>query len=192
MIDGSELTAARAAADELAAMTQSCEARYLRALAAHATGSLLLSTGDAAGALKTLRQAWMDWQEIDAPWQAARVRVLLGLTCRALADEETAQLEFEAAQRVFERLGAAPDLARVQALQATSDSSTDRTLTARERQILALIATGMTNRAIADALAISNRTVDRHVSSILTKLDLRSRAAATAYAYERGLVHQRT
>jgi ATP/maltotriose-dependent transcriptional regulator MalT len=188
MIEGSELQAARAAADELAAMTRSCEARYLRALSAHAMGSLLLAEGDAAGALKALRQAWMDWQEIDAPWEAARVRVLLGLTCRALGDEETAQLEFDAAQRVFQRLGAAPGLTHVNALRATSDPSTDRTLTPRERQILALIATGMTNRAIADALAISNRTVDRHVSNILTKLDLRSRAAATAYAYERGLV----
>ncbi len=192
LIAGSELQAAHAAADELATMTRTCEARYLRALAAHATGSVLLAEGDPGGALQKLRQAWMDWQHIDAPWEAARVRVLLGLTCRALGDEETAQLEFDAAQRVFERLGAAPDLAHVNALRETSDASTDGTLTARERQILALIATGMTNRAIADALAISNRTVDRHVSNILTKLDLQSRAAATAYAYERGLVQQRT
>jgi DNA-binding CsgD family transcriptional regulator len=192
MIDGSDLQTARAAADELVALTTRSEARYLRALSAHTTGSLLLAEGDAAGALKLLRQAWMDWQDIDAPWEAGRVRVLLGMTCRALGDEETAQLEFDAAGRVFERLGAAPDLARVKGLRAPSAPSCDRTLTSREQQILALIARGMTNRAIADALTISDRTVDRHVSNILTKLDLPSRSAATAYAYERGLVQQRT
>ena len=192
MIDGSELQAARAAANELTAMTALSEARYLRALNAQATGSLLLAEGDAAGALRLLRQAWIDWQDIDAPLEAGRVRVLLGMTCRALGDEETAQLEFDAARRVFERLGAAPDLARVDGLRAPAAASSDGTLTSRERQILALIARGMTNRAIADALTISDRTVDRHVSNILTKLDLPSRSAATAYAYERGLVRQRT
>jgi DNA-binding CsgD family transcriptional regulator len=172
-------------------MTRS-EAPYLRALAGHATGRLLLAEGDTPGALKSLRQAWMDWQDIDAPWEAARVRVLLGATCRALGDEDTAQLEFDAAQRVFERLGAAPDLARVTALRRPPcAASGEQLLTARERQVLALIATGLTNRAIADALVISERTVDRHVSNILTKLDLPSRSAATAYAYERGLVQPR-
>jgi ATP/maltotriose-dependent transcriptional regulator MalT len=192
MIDGSDFQAARAAANELAAMTAASEARYLRALSAQAAGRLVLAEGDAAGALKWLREAWMDWQDIEAPWEAARVRVLIGMTCRALGDEETAQLEFDAARRVFERLGAAPDLARVNGLRAPSAVFSDRTLTSRERQILALIARGMTNRAIADALTISDRTVDRHVSNILTKLNLPSRSAATAYAYERGLVQQRT
>jgi ATP/maltotriose-dependent transcriptional regulator MalT len=191
-IDGLALQDARAAADELAGMTTRSEARYLRALALHARGSVLLAEGHAAAALKPLRQAWMDWQEIDAPWHAARVRVLLGLICRALGDEETAALEFDAAHRVFDRLGAAPDLARLDSLRVQSGVTGDVALTARERQVLALIATGMTNRAIANALAISDRTVDRHVSNILTKLDLPSRSAATAYAYERGLVHQRT
>jgi ATP/maltotriose-dependent transcriptional regulator MalT len=192
MIDASDLQAARGAASELAAMTTRCDARYLQALSAQATGAVLLAEGDAAGAVTLLRQAWMDWQDIDAPWEAARVRVLLGMACRALGDSETAHLEFDAAQRVFERLGAAPDLARVSALQGSRAVTGDRTLTARERQVLELIARGLTNRAIANALTISDRTVDRHVSNILTKLDLRSRSAATAYAYERGLVHQRT
>ena len=192
MIEGADIQAARAAADELTAMAAQSEARYLHALAAHATGAAMLTEGDARSAVKTLRQAWMDWQEINAPWEAARVRVLLGLACRALGDEDTAQLEFDAAQRVFHRLGAAPDLAHLDSLRALCASSDNRILTSRERQILGLIATGMTNRAIAEALAISDRTVDRHVSNILAKLDLPTRSAATAYAYERGLVQHRT
>ena len=136
------------------------------------------------------RQAWIDWQDIEAPWEAARVRILLGLTCRALGDDDAAQLEFDAAARVFQRLGAVPNLDHVHSLRTASTAPTDGTLTGREREVLALIATGKTNRAIADVLAISDRTVDRHVSNILLKLELPSRAAATAYAYERGLVKQ--
>lgn len=192
MLEVADLPAARAAADELAAMAAQSGARYLRALAAHAAGTVGLTSGDARGALTALRQAWMDWQEIDAPWDAARVRVLLGLACRALGDDDSAQLEFVAAERVFQRLGAAPDLARLNALRSPSTATGEGLLTRRERQVLALIATGMTNRAIATSLAISDRTVDRHVSNILSKLDLPSRSAATAYAYERGLVQPRT
>jgi ATP/maltotriose-dependent transcriptional regulator MalT len=192
MLEASALDIAGAASEELTAMAAKHDARYLSALAAHAQGSVLAARGDARSALTSLRQAWIDWQDIEAPWEAARVRILLGLTCRALGDHDAAQLEFDAAERVFQRLEAAPDLTHVQSLRAASTRPADGTLTVREREVLPLIATGMTNRAIADALAISERTVDRHVSNILAKLDLPSRAAATAYAYERGLVKQRT
>jgi DNA-binding CsgD family transcriptional regulator len=192
MLEVGDLPAAHAAADELAAMAGQSDARYLRALAAHAAGTVRLTTGDAQGALTALRQAWMDWQEIDAPWDAARVRVLLGLACRALGDDGSAHLEFVAAERVFQRLGAAPDLARLDALRSSAAATGEERLTRRERQVLALIAKGMTNRAIATALTISERTVDRHVSNILSKLDLPSRSAATAYAFERRLVQPRT
>jgi DNA-binding CsgD family transcriptional regulator len=192
MLEVADLPAARAAADELAAMAAQSDARYLRAVAASAAGTVRLTSGDAQGALTVLRQAWMDWQEIDAPWEAARVRVLLGLACRALGDDGSAHLEFVAAERVFQRLGAAPDLARLDALRSPSPATGEDPLTRRERQVLGLIATGMTNRAIATALTISDRTVDRHVSNILSKLDLSSRSAATAYAYQRGLVQRRT
>jgi DNA-binding CsgD family transcriptional regulator len=192
MLEVADLPAARVAADELAAMAGEFDTRYLRALAASAAGTVRLTSGDAQGALTPLRQAWMDWQEMDAPWDAARIRVLIGLACKALGDDGSAHLEFAAAERVFQRLGAAPDLARLNALRSPSTAAGDGRLTRREREVLVLIATGMTNRAIATALSISDRTVDRHVSNILSKLDLPSRSAATAYAYEQGLVEQRT
>jgi DNA-binding CsgD family transcriptional regulator len=151
-----------------------------------------LAAGDAQGTLAALRQAWRDWQAIEAPWEAARVRVLLGSACRALGDEGGAQLEWAAAERVFERLGAVPDLTCLDTLRSSSVAESAGPLTPREREVLALVATGRTNRAIAAALAISDRTVDRHVSNILTKLDLPSRSAATAYAYEHKLVDERT
>ena len=147
-----------------------------------------VTEGDARAALTQLRTAWSAWQEIDAPYEAARVRVMLGLVCRDLIDEDGAMLELDAARRVFQRLAAAPDVARVSKLMGGSSSLADRPLTAREVEVIGLVATGKTNRAIAHQLSISERTVDRHVSNILMKLELPSRSAATAYAYEHGLV----
>ena len=128
------------------------------------------------------------WQELEAPYEVARVRVLLGLACRALGDDDTAALELEAARGVFAQLGAAPDLARVDSLRRRAPSVDDHGLTERELQVLSLVASGETNKAIASELVLSERTVDRHVSNIFTKLDVSSRAAATAYAYKRQLV----
>jgi DNA-binding NarL/FixJ family response regulator len=116
------------------------------------------------------------------------VRVLLGLACRALGDDDTAALELEAARGVFAQLGAAPDLARVDSLRRRAPSVDDHGLTERELQVLSLVASGETNKAIASELVLSERTVDRHVSNIFTKLDVSSRAAATAYAYKHQLV----
>jgi ATP/maltotriose-dependent transcriptional regulator MalT len=183
-----DLPAARAAAEELSALTVITGAPLLRASSARAMGSVLLAEGDARGALVALRAAWAEWQEIDAPYEAARVRVLMGVAYRTLGDDDAAELELDAARRVLERLGAAPELARVNDLVRATARPGARTLTPRELQVIGLIATGKTNHAIAQALSISDRTVDRHVSNILTKLDLSSRSAATAYAYEHGLV----
>lgn len=183
-----DLPAARTAADELAAMDAASGTAFLRALSAQATGSVLLAEGDAHQALVTLRVAWMTWQELEAPHAAGRVRVLLGLACRKLGDDDAAELEWDAARRVFERLAARPDLARLNSLIRTEAGRDSGALTPRERQVLERIAAGKTNRIIARELAISERTVDRHVSNILMKLELPSRSAATAYAYERGLV----
>ncbi|MGH3042127.1 MAG: response regulator transcription factor, partial [Gaiellaceae bacterium] len=118
-------------------------------------------------------------------YEGACVRALVGLACRELGDEDTAVLELEAARRIFEELGAAPDLAR---LQAHASPTASHGLTARELQVLRLVAGGATNKAIAGELVLSERTVDRHVSNIFRKLRVSSRAAATAHAYEHGLV----
>jgi DNA-binding NarL/FixJ family response regulator len=116
------------------------------------------------------------------------VRVLLGLACRTLGDDDTAALELEAARGVFAQLGAVSDLAQVDSLTRRVASGNTRGLTPRELQVLRLVAAGKSNREIASALVISERTVDRHVSNIFTKLGVSSRAAATAYAYEYQLV----
>jgi DNA-binding CsgD family transcriptional regulator len=179
---------ARAAADELSHIAADLDAPLLQAAAAGATGAVLLAEGDARAACDMLRQAWTVWRELDAPYEAARVRVLVGLACRALGDEDTAGMELDAARVVFEQLGAAPDLARVDSLVRRATSGEPHGLTPRELQVLRLVAAGRTNKAIAAELVLSERTVDRHVSNIFTKLGVSSRAAATAYAYEHRLV----
>jgi DNA-binding NarL/FixJ family response regulator len=138
--------------------------------------------------LGVLRRAWDAWRDLDAPYEAARVRVLVGHACRELGDTDGAALEFEAARMVFERLRAAPDLARLERESGESATRRPGGMSPREVEILRLVAAGSTNRAIAERLSISERTVDRHVSNIFTKLDVSTRAAATAWAYEHDLV----
>jgi ATP/maltotriose-dependent transcriptional regulator MalT len=186
MLVAGEVEAARLAADELSAIAAVLDAPLLHAISGHATGAVFLAEGDPRTALRALRQAWMGWQEMEAPYEAARVRVLIGLCCRALGDGDTAEMELDAARWVFQQLGAGPDLARAEALSGKTGAAAGG-LSARELQVLRLIAAGKTNRAVAADLFISDKTVARHVSNIFTKLGLSSRAAATAYAYEHDL-----
>jgi DNA-binding NarL/FixJ family response regulator len=181
-----DVPAARAAAGELAEVAGEAGAPPLRAMAAGAQGTVLLAEGDARAALAALRQAWTAWQELEAPYEAARARVLVGLACRRLGDEDTAAMELDAARRVFRDLGAAPDLARIERLDQPAPGATGG-LTARELQVLALVAAGKSNRAVAAELFLSEKTVERHVSNILTKLGVGSRTAAAAYAFEHGI-----
>jgi DNA-binding CsgD family transcriptional regulator len=187
MLAADDIHAARAVADELAELSAALTAPFLRAASAHATGAVLLAEGDARAALAALRQAWTTWGEVEAPYEAARTRVLIGVACRQLGDEDGASLELEAARQVFLQLGAAPDLARKEP-SLRRDPKVTGGLSAREVQVLRLVATGKTNRTIAEELFISEKTVARHVSNIFTKLDLSNRAAATAYAYQHRLV----
>jgi DNA-binding CsgD family transcriptional regulator len=158
------------------------------AIAAQARGAVDLAEGEARAALGSLRRAFEVWQRIEAPYEAARVRVLIGLACRSLGDADGARLEIDAARAVFGRLGAAPDLARIDALLNGKPSGQTHRLTPRELQVLRLIATGGTNKAIASKLSLSEKTIDRHVSNIFAKLDVSSRAAATAFAYQHQLI----
>jgi DNA-binding CsgD family transcriptional regulator len=183
-----DLQEARTACRELEEIAASLDTAVLGAMAAHARGAVELADGDASAALGSLRQAWQVWQQIEAPYAAARVRVLIGLACRTLGDDEGAGLELDAARAVFEQLGAAPDLASIDSLIRGAFSGRPHGLTPRELQVLRLVAAGKTNKAIAAELFLSEKTVDRHVSNILTKLDVPSRAAATAHAYQHELI----
>jgi DNA-binding CsgD family transcriptional regulator len=188
MLAAGDVQAAHAAADELAQVAGDLGGPLLGAMAAHTRGAVLLGEGDARAALQALRPAWTAWQELEVPYEAARVRVLIGLACRRLGDQDGAAMELDAAGWVFRKLDAAPDLARVEALTRKPAAREAGGLTGRELQVLRLVAAGQTNRSIAAELFLSERTVDRHVSNILTKLGVSSRAAATAYAYQHQLI----
>ena len=183
-----ELEEARAASQDLREIAEAQENEVLATLAAGAGGEVALAGGDPREALVALRRALNGWQEIDAPYEAARMGVLIGLACRELGDEDTAALELESAREAFAELGATPDLARVDDLLSPSSRQDAHGLTARELEVLRLVAGGATNKAIATELVVSERTVDRHVSNIFTKLRVSSRAAATAFAYEHRLL----
>jgi DNA-binding CsgD family transcriptional regulator len=183
-----QVPTARAAADELATIASQIDVPLLRAMAMHADGAVTLAEGDARAALGCLRSAWTQWQELEAPYHGARVRVLIGQACRALGDEDTAEMELDAARWVFQELGAAPDLARVQKLSTRPAAAAPGGLSLRETQVMRLVAAGKTNRAIAEELFVSEKTVHRHLSNIFTKLDVGSRSAATAYAFQHDLV----
>ncbi|HEY7045774.1 MAG TPA: LuxR C-terminal-related transcriptional regulator [Jatrophihabitantaceae bacterium] len=173
---------ARAAADELATIAAGHTAPYVHASADHASGAVLLAEGNARAAHQALRRAFEVWQQLETPYEAARTRLLIAQAAEVLGDADSAELERDAARTVFAQLGAGPDLARL------PQSGRAGGLTARELEVLRLIADGRSNRAIAEQLVISEKTVARHVSNILAKLDLPSRAAATAYAYQQQLI----
>jgi DNA-binding CsgD family transcriptional regulator len=183
----SDVAAAGTAANELSGLCERNDALPLRAMAAQAMGQIRLVEGDLSEALRSLREAWKLWQELDAPYRAARVRVSLAQACRRLGDHVAAEFELDAARRFFQGVSALPDLARVDAMSSSRAEDT-HALSAREMQVIELVAAGKTNREIAKQLSISVRTVDRHVSNILLKLNLPSRSAATAYAYKHDLV----
>jgi DNA-binding NarL/FixJ family response regulator len=180
---------ARAAADELAAVAAQRDSPVLRAMAAYAAGTVDLASGDGRAALAVLRPAWITWRDLEAPYEAARVRLAVGMACRQVGDEDSATLELRAAADAFRALGAKSDLARTEQLLAPPRP--DGLLSGREREVLSVLATGMTNREIAGKLVISEKTVARHVANIFLKLGVSSRSAATAYAYEHGLVGRR-
>ena len=188
LLAADDLEGAREACVELGHLAETFDTKIIRAMADHARGAVLLAEGDAGGAVTPLRDAFHVWQKVGAPYLAARIRVLVGRACRALGDNDGAALELSAAREVFEELGAAPDIAKLQAERQDSARSNDHGLSPRELQVLRMVASGRTNKAIAAELCLSERTVDRHVSNIFVKTDVSTRAAATAFAYEHDLV----
>jgi DNA-binding NarL/FixJ family response regulator len=185
MLEANEVQAARESANELSAIAGALDAPLLRALAGQVAGAVLLAEGDGRASLARLRQAWAEWHALEAPYQAARVRVLIGLACRLLGDEDSAEVELDAARQVFVQLDAQPDLERL-ALPPTSCTGLEA-LTARETEVLRLVATGKSNHAIAVDLVLSDHTVRRHIQNIFNKIGVTSRTAAAAFAYQHGL-----
>jgi len=181
-----DLARARQAIDGLAAAERTRPGPLLDAILARADGDVRLAEGDPREGLRALRRAEAIWRDLDAPYESACVRASLGAALRALGDTDTAALEFDAAIRTFRELGAEPDVQRVERL-AGKPAGRAGGLSAREAEVLRSIADGKTNRVIATDLGISERTVDRHVSNIFTKIGVSSRSAATAYAYEHDL-----
>jgi DNA-binding CsgD family transcriptional regulator len=178
-----DLDAARRSLDELCALVGASDSAYLAVLGEQYVGALLLASGDASGALPRLRHARSSWRSLDAPYESALTGALIARACQELGDADAASMEFEAARAAFTELGATADLAVL-----GGDSAAHGTLSAREIEVLRLLATGATNRAIAAELVLSEKTVARHVSNIFGKLTVSTRSAATAYAYEHGLV----
>lgn len=187
-----ELDAARDAADELARLAEELDAAPLHAAANFALGRVRLASGDPSSACEHLRRALHGWQEIDAPYEVARVRAQLAVACTQLGDSDSAELELDAATAAFQRLGAAADLAALpdRTPSGRAGHAVASGLTERESEVLGLAAQGRTNREIATRLVLSEHTVRRHLQNIFAKLDVPSRAAAAAW-YERTTGSQR-
>jgi DNA-binding NarL/FixJ family response regulator len=176
------------AAGELHDIAAHARSDALTALAAQASGAVLLTQGDASSAVPPLRRALRLWLELDATYDAARVRALIGLACQELGDGDGASLHFDAARDIFSQCGALPDLARLDGITNKSPAGTAGGLTARELEVLRLVAAGSTNREIASRLYLSEHTVARHLQNIFVKIGVSSRTAAGAYAFEHDLV----
>jgi DNA-binding CsgD family transcriptional regulator len=177
-----DVAAARGACEELERLAAGHVSEQLGAIVAQARGAAELAAGEPSVALPLLRSACRTWQELAAPYETARVRVLISGACSGLGDRDAAAIELQEAQATFRRLGASPGPER------PAPGATGAGLTARELEVLRMLATGRSNKAIAAELVLSERTVDRHVSNILAKLGVASRTAAAAYAFEHALV----
>lgn len=184
MLAAGDVGVASAAVHELAEIALAFGSPFLRAQAAQLTGATRLAQGDSTGALVSLRAALSGWTELDAPYEAARTRLVIAGACDSVGDGDGAAMERRAAQVILDRLAAE---SRSHSAAVTTRAAPPAGLSEREVEVLVLVAEGRTNRAIADALFISEKTVTSHLTHIFTKLGVASRAAATAFAYEHGL-----
>ena len=189
MLAAGDVEAAGGACRELDEIAAQQASEAIDAMSWQVRGVVSLAEGDAEAALPALRRAWRVWQQLEAPYEAARTRTLIGRTCRSLGDDDSAALELQAARETFAQLGAHPDMVALDLPAARED--TGEGLSPREREVLHLVATGQSNRQIAVALILSEHTVARHVQNIFAKLGVSSRTSASAYAYEHDLVRPR-
>jgi DNA-binding NarL/FixJ family response regulator len=184
-IAAGDLTTAAGAVDELDAIAGEFDSAGLRAAAASARGRLQLATSP-ADAASTLRSAVAQWTDLGVPYEIATARMLLGEACRLSGDSAGSAASFGLARQLFDDLGVRVD---------TQSSNLRRQvpalpqgLTEREAEVLRLVAAGHTNKEVAAVLHLSTKTVARHVSNIFTKIGVSTRAAATAFAFEQGIV----
>jgi len=188
LLAAGDITAARAASAELSEIALALDAPMLAAASAHAAGAVLLAEGDIEGASTSLRQACRTWRELEMPYDEAQTCLLLAAICEKRDDQDGRRLEIETARRIFTQLRAEPCLARLAGQSERASHQGIGPLSEREAQVLRLLAAGKTNRAIADELYISEKTVARHVSNIFDKLGVSNRAGATAWAFQHNLI----
>jgi ATP/maltotriose-dependent transcriptional regulator MalT len=188
LLAAGDLENARVAAAELAEIARTIGAPLLHATSAHATGAVRLAEGEIAGASTSLREAWEIWRELEMPYEEAQTRLLMAAVCQRRGDQDGRRLELDAARQLFTQLGAEPFLVRVADQVERAIHRPAGSLSEREAQVLRLVAAGRTNRDIAEALFISEKTVARHVSNIFGKLGVSSRTGATAWAYQHNLI----
>jgi LuxR family transcriptional regulator, maltose regulon positive regulatory protein len=173
------------ALDEIA---QSIGTIALRAIAALSGGLLATAGGEPARAKRLLEDAIDGFDRCGAAFDGARARIDLAQTFAVLGRANEARREASAARERLRALGALVDRERAERLLGRGTGGSGPTpISSREKEVLSLLATGLTNRAISERLSISEHTVHRHVTNILRKLDLPSRAAAAAYAVRAGL-----
>jgi DNA-binding CsgD family transcriptional regulator len=185
-IAAGEISDAADAAVELGDIAQSSSSDVLGAMAAHASAAAALASGRIPEAMAQIWAASALWRRLNMPYEAARSSVLVARGCVAMGDVAVADLACDAASETFESLGAQPDLRGLRELMGTAAGKEE--LSARELEVLGLVAQGKTSRDVAASLSISPHTVRRHLENIFTKLGVRSRAAAVAYAYEHDLL----
>jgi DNA-binding CsgD family transcriptional regulator/tetratricopeptide (TPR) repeat protein len=188
MLAAGNIEDAKAGHEELAQIAETLDSPLLRGVALRCRGAVLLAEGDAANALATFAKVWEHWTALEVPYESARLRLLIAQASKQAGDEHTATSEFDAARRSFEQLGAAHELKMLEALSGSTPAQVAGGLSPREVEILRLVAKGRSNREIASELVISERTVARHMSNIFNKLEVPSRTAASAFAFENNLV----
>lgn len=176
-----EVTLAEASAQEVVDTAVAFDSAGLRAEGNRCLGAVRLAQGRAVEAMALLRSAFNSWQELEAPYDAARTRLLLADAYLALGDTDAAMRERGAAQACFARLGV-----------VTARDGRPKGLTPREVEVVRLIAAGDSNRVIAEKLVLSPRTVARHVSNIFCKVGATSRSGVTAFAYDNDLMARNT